>query len=231
MWSKITQAVLLGCGLLAAAGCVNVEYVGQSFPALDEAAPVVIYSPENPMPDKGFRAIGRAMVTLPDNRGAGDIRQELTALAREHGAEAVNVVSIQKIRLGMAAPESGRIRISNWNRDGRNAGGAYIYTNSFGEQAELAAPGKAIYEQQVKALLLVSDKRFEEMQKLYQAERAKLTAAPAAVPPAAQTAEQALDKAVKPLEVSPTAPAEAAAPAKQPVNVELSSDSNPAVAL
>ena len=232
MLRKIFKTVLASCGLLAAAGCINIEYVGQSFPPLPESTPVLIFSPESPAPEKGYRIIGRAIVTAPDNKGAGVMRPELAKLAREHGADAVNIVAYNRIRLGTAAPDSGRLQPNNWNKDGRNAGGAYIYTNSFGEPAELSKPGKAIYEQQFKVQLLVTDERFAQIEKLYKEERAKLDRLSAAPVPQASSAEQALDKSVKSVEVSPAAlPQPEKAPAKRPVNMELSSDRNPAVVL
>ena len=232
MLGKIVKTVLCSCGVMAAAGCINIEYVGQSFPPLPESEPVLIFSPESPAPEKGYRIIGRAIVTAPDNKGPGIIRPELANFAREHGADAVNIVAYNRILLGTAAPDSGRLQPNNWNRDGRNAGGAYIYTNSFGEPAELSKPGKAIYEQQFKVQLMVTDERFKQIEKLYKEERAKLEQLPAAPAPQASSAEQALDKSVRSVEVSPAVPLQPEkAPAKRPVNMELSSDSNPAVAL
>ena len=187
---------------LSAVGCMNVDYVGQSFPPLAEDSAVAVYSPSAPPPEN-MRAIGRVYLTAPQGTSVEEISDELVALAREKGAEAVNIVESKRVNIGSAAPGIGRGDTPSWNRDNRNAGGAYIYTNSFGDAVTMDAPTTPIIELQVKALLMVSSDRFDSVRALYQEERKKLEQAAEKLQPAAETAEDALDKSQVKVEVSP----------------------------
>lgn len=218
--------------LLVSAGCMNVEYVGQTLPSLPTSTSVKVFSPENPLP-AGYRSIGKVTLTAPPRTSGSDIRQRLIALAREKGAEAVNVVSSKRIQVGLIEPDAGPGRMPNWEQDPRNAGGRFIYSNSFGNPAALpTAKRQALYDVQVQALLMVTDSRFNAMQQLYREQRARLEAQerniagkPVVLPP-----DKALDKAVKPLEVSPV-PKKEPAPELKPVQLNLGSDKNPSVKL
>ena len=202
----IDNAVILMLLLLmmvTVTGCMNVDYVGQSFPPMPEDSAVAVYSPSVPPPEN-MRAIGRVYVTAPQGTSTNEISDELIELAREKGAEAVNIVESKRVNIGSAAPGLGRGSSPSWNRDNRNAGGAYIYSNSFGDVMTMEQPTAEIIETQVKALLLVSESRFEQIKALYQEERRKLEAAAAEhIPAPAATAEEALDKAA--VKIAPAA--------------------------
>lgn len=213
---KITAAVLLAT---SAWGCIDVEYVGQSFPALPDYAEVPIYDAKNPMPESSvYRPIGRVQLNANDDCTAGDIRAELEKTAREHGAEAVKIVRWGTRILGTTAPEGS----ANWqpsdNHTGYNLRGEYIYRNSFGSQpATLAKPAKTFHEIEVEALLLVSEKRFNEF------------APKKAGPPVADTGKTVMpDKKMsrdQALEIAPVAPQDSnKTPERQPVKMELSGD-------
>ena len=201
---------MLAFGLLLMYGCMSVEYVGQSFPALPENEPVKIYSPTAPFADSSWHVIGRVMITAPDGTTQEDVYEELTALAREHGAEAVNILDFKRVRIGTVSPESDQVHRVGWNRDGRNAGGAYIYSNYFGEVSTAALEGRRtnVTELQIKAVLLVSDAKFKDVQKLQKEQKR---------PPESEVPEkgeqttemttgEALDKSAKNINVSPVKP-------------------------
>ena len=200
---------MLASGLLLMYGCMNVEYVGQSLPELAENEPVKVYSPASQFKDEGYRAIGRVEIQAPDGTTQEDVADELTKLARKHGAEIVNILEIKRVRTGTvaAAPEVSRV---GWNRDGRNAGGAYIYSNYFGEVSTLEGRRSNVTELMIKAVLLVPEEKVRKIQEAASkklAERAKSEAVAEDKKSEAATAEEALDKAIKPVHASLLNPA------------------------
>ena len=224
-----------GMGMLLAvlvSGCMNVDYVGQTFPALPAGTPVIIYSPEAPMPQGIYRSIGRVTISAPQRSTSDDIRAELTDLALEHGAEAVNVVEFKRVQVGVES--YGSAGQPTWNNDDRNAGGGYIYSNSFGQRASIPGNTHPVFELRVKALLMVTNERFAEMQALYQKEHAQFEVEKTLAPEQELTADEALDKTVDNAVLPPaseikTAPEKQDAPA--PVNIDLSDDRRQPVAL
>ena len=222
-------AVLSAVGVLCS-GCVNVEYVGQSFPPLASDAPVTVFTPEAPMPSGEYRAIGRVLMTLPDGNGISDARQELINLAREHGAEAVNVVACKRIKVGMNAADNFNNWTPNWDHDDRNDGGAFIYSNSYGQLDSVSTQEREFYELQIKALLVVTNERFKAMEAVYREQRARLEAAVVAPAPdaVAVTPEQAMEQAVQPGTLSPvTERADSPSSERKPVQIELNDSRNP----
>ena len=220
---------LLAMGVLT--GCMSVEYVGQTFPALPATSAIEVFSPENPLPQTGYRAIGRVELTAPPRTNGDAIRQRLIEVAREKGAQALRVVSMKKIQVGFFDSDNNVDFMPNYDTDPRNAGGRFIYTNSFGEPADLPdAPRSPMYETVVKALLLVTDARFKEMEELYKKQREFLEAKERSLAAAPAVPEQALEKSVKPVAVSPV-PSEAPAPENKPVQLNLGDENKPAVQL
>ena len=159
----VVKKTMPALGLLLMYGCMNVEYVGQSFPALAENETVKVYSPNSPLDAEGYRVIGRVEIQAPDGTTQEDVVEELTGLARKHGAEVVNILEIKRVKIGTVAADPGVSRVG-WNRDGRNAGGAYIYSNYFGEVSTLEGRRTKVTELQIKAVLLVSDEKFRQIQ-------------------------------------------------------------------
>lgn len=156
-WTVLLPAVWL-------TGCVDLEYVGQTFPELPEDTEVAFFTPEIPVPEGEYHAIGRATVTAPGSTSNETLRDDLIESARDHGADAVQVVDFKRVKVGERSAVDGSTNPgpnAGWTQDARNAGGAYIYTNSFGETTELEKPKRAVYETTVKALFLVTNARFK----------------------------------------------------------------------
>lgn len=157
-------------------GCIDLSYTGQSFPPL-EGEPVAFYSEKASRPDNEYRAIGRILLTAPDGTRSEKLQERLIEAAREHGANAVEVVEFKRVQVGLsAAPE---VRQDNAIaqrafRDNRNAAGERIYLDSFGERASLVSPPRKVYEIQIKALLLVTNVRYNEYTAKYKAQLEKI---------------------------------------------------------
>lgn len=226
-WLTMTVCPAL---LLVFAGCISADYVGQSFPALPEDQPVMIFSREVPAPDNTYRAIGRVTLTAPDGSSQSPIREKLSEIARTHGAEAVEIVEFKRVETGVGASEPATAGMPDWSKDNRNAGGAFIYSNSFGEKASLSTPRK-FYEVQVKALLLVPNGKFNSMMELYRKRQAELEARfdQSKLEVKASSPEEALNKSVKTVESNPAIPVKTPVQEKKPTQIDLTDDrSNPA---
>lgn len=89
-WVLPVAAVLLT--LLA--GCISVDYIGQDFPPLPEDHAIVFFDTKNPPPAGEYQSIGRATVTVPRGYDNVQVREKLSDVAREHGASAVQFVSV-----------------------------------------------------------------------------------------------------------------------------------------
>ena len=222
----------LALGLLLMYGCMSVDYVGQSFPALTEKDSVKLYWSTAQVPEDTYQVIGRVMIDAPDGTTQSDVADELIELARKHGAEAVNILEYKRINIGKVAAVAEQPHRVGWNRDDRNSGGAYIYSNYFGKTTVLGGEYTKVTELKIKAVLLVSAEKVKAMQQLHKKEQKKAVTAAKGKSFKAQTAGEALDKSVKPLEVSPLKPFQAEPkPERQPSRVELSADHRPAVSL
>ena len=230
---KIFQCILLLAAAGVLSGCMSVDYVGQTFPALSAADSIEVFSPGNPMPASGYRVMGRAELVAPPRTRITDIRQRLIELAREKGAEAVNIVSFRKVQVGFWASDNGPGSMPDYYRDPRNEGGRFIYSNSFGDMVAGQSPApQPMYDSCVQAQLLVSDARFAAMEKLYRQQRERLGALEQKIAEKTEniSPDRILNQTVKPMEVTPGM-TQKTAPEPKPMQINLSNDKNPAVKL
>lgn len=227
---------LFSSGKLAAAlmaallgfGCVNVEYVGQSLPPLPEDEPVAIFTPDSKMPPDQYRPIGWAYLTAPEGRSKSTIFDALGEVAREHGADAVNIVSFKNVPIGNAAEDESFSGGPSWNNTGRTFGGEQIYFDSFGERADVAK-AETFTEQRVKALILVNVVRYEKMRAEYLKNNPPAVQdvpAAAAAPKSETVAEKTAADAQKSIKIKKQ-PVKGA----EPVRIKLSDDREQPAAL
>lgn len=92
--------------LLFAAGCVNVDYVGQTFEPIPENKPVEYFKDRGEIPPGKYRIIGRAVVTTTRRLDHYDIREILIDEARKRGADGVVLVHQKRVRRGVYDRES-----------------------------------------------------------------------------------------------------------------------------
>ena len=92
--------------LLFAAGCVNVDYVGQVFEPIPEGKPVEFFKERGEIQPGKYRIIGRAVVSTTRRLDHYDIREILIDEARKRGADAVVVVAQKRVRRGIYERES-----------------------------------------------------------------------------------------------------------------------------
>ena len=75
--------------LCFAAGCVNVDYVGQTFPPTPEGSPVLCFCSREEIQPGKYRIIGRGIFTTTRRLDKYDIQEILTDEGRKRGADAV----------------------------------------------------------------------------------------------------------------------------------------------
>lgn len=157
--------IMLWLLLLLGTGCVNVDYIGQQFEPVPEDHSIRLYSErETPAPGE-YQMIGRMTLTAPEDYTRIDLEEKLQEAAREHGSDAVQIVSLQKRLLGShyrqpaADAEAGDFRFSASSADG-----ARIGINSFGEPVSLeGGEYRNRYEIEIKALLLMEKSRYQQL--------------------------------------------------------------------
>jgi len=206
--------------LLMMAGCVDLNYVGQTFPPLPEGQAVALYTAEQPPPEGEYRSIGRATLTAPDGTEQEEILDKLTESAREHGADAVRIVEFKRVYLGDRYTPGGAVGELPRSRamGDRTADGSYIYTDSFGAPAASDQPPTAVYEISVKALYLVTNARFAQVMREY---RKELKAAETTARRPAGSMEAALENLPVSDETKVSPDQVRKEPVREPVTIEL----------
>ena len=75
-------AVLAAGISLVAAGCIDLEYIGQEFEPTPQSRPVALFQNRAEVPPGEYRIIGRATLTAPDGTLGYDIQEKLLDSAR-----------------------------------------------------------------------------------------------------------------------------------------------------
>ena len=168
---------LLFLVVLFAAGCINVDYVGQRLAPLPEGQLVVFFEERDTYDTARYQAIGRARVEAPDGTGILDIMEKLQDYARDCGASAIKIVSMGKVEVGqvrvaVAADET----LRDSGATGTAVGGERIYTDSFGESSSMPTNYEPKYEVVGDVIFLVEkeafDRAMEERRILRETEKA-----------------------------------------------------------
>ena len=117
MRSILCQCLVL---LLFAAGCVNVDYVGQTFEPIPEGKPVEYFGARKEVPPGKYRIIGRAVISASRKFDKYDIRELLIDEARKRGADAVVLIDSKKIKRGVyeREPDVAAVDISPASKSG-----------------------------------------------------------------------------------------------------------------
>ena len=151
--------------LLAGAGCVDVDYVGQRFEPPPEEEPIRIFGERETPPPGEYQTIGRLTLTAPENYTRIDLEDKLLDVARENGGDAVRIVSFEKRLLGAYYRQPRTDAAFAGNRTATTmADGTPVSINSFGEEVSLEGGSyKDRYEVELKALLLMAKPRYLEL--------------------------------------------------------------------
>jgi len=101
MKAILNKYLPLAAWLLFAAGCVNVDYVGQTFEPIPEGSPVEYFGSRADIQPGKYRIIGRGVVTTTRRLDHYDIREILIDEARKRGADAVVLVDQKRVMRGI----------------------------------------------------------------------------------------------------------------------------------
>ena len=158
---KLLTAIFL---LTLVAGCMNFDYVGQSFAPHSESVPVTFYENRAAIPRDTYRIIGRGILSGPENVDGYDIMAELRFQARKHGADAVCTVSTVKKQVGIfpaVGDDFSEPLSPGANRGNLSPSGTPWQTTSFGETPTLKSQEAKRYEFETKVIFLKKIDRFD----------------------------------------------------------------------
>lgn len=147
-------------------GCVNVDYVGQSFAPLPETEPVAYFSSRGDIPAGKYRIIGRGRLETTRRIDGYDLREILVDEARKHGADAVALVSRKRVKVGLYPQESNMLAgpsSYSANPYNLNPDGSQIEMDSFGAPAELQGEATFRSELHVRVLFLKDRETLETL--------------------------------------------------------------------
>ena len=116
------------------AGGVNIDYVGQKLSPLPEDQLVTFFSEKQSYPENEFALLGRAKVSAPDGTDILSIKEDLQDEARKIGADAVKIVSFNRVKVGtiQVSGSGSEPDAVAFGYTSRTVGGDQIYTDSFG---------------------------------------------------------------------------------------------------
>lgn len=95
------KSVCYGIGLmLLCVGCVNVTYVGTSYPPTKK---VVIYDNQKDVPKGEYTIMGHAIFSADEGFASSEISDKIKSEAESKGADAVVIVSMKRVMDGSQA--------------------------------------------------------------------------------------------------------------------------------
>lgn len=162
MTAKFSAAVAL---LLFICGCMEFEYSGREFAPLAPGESPAYFESRDKIPAGKYTVIGRAQIVAKERTDKEDIKLMFLDEAALRGADAVCVVKVSKIKIGLfesdgefAGPSSGSDRPFNLTPDGAPVQDSLDGTTTdrylTGEPAVLTSEHNTATRMLVKALFL-----------------------------------------------------------------------------
>ncbi|MEA4862551.1 MAG: hypothetical protein AB7F40_06185 [Victivallaceae bacterium] len=151
--------------LLFAAGCVDIDYVGQKLAPLPDDQLVTFFEEKVDYDPARYREIGRATVTAPDGTSMLDIKEDMQDKARAVGASAVKIISFSRVDTGVvymtSAAGNDTPQAADQANQSRAVGGNPVYTDSFGQTGTLTTTAEPRYEVVLHVLFLADAAKFD----------------------------------------------------------------------
>ncbi len=156
--------------LLALTGCIDIDYVGQTYEA-DPARQVLWYNSEMEVPPDTYKIVGRATASCGSDRTNDDVRYALLDEAARRGVDAIQVVKTQlKTVKSTSVNDSGFAQFGSNQRDSMRVG-VWTPYDSFGQPTSRNVRDVSVQRFEAQVLFLVKTKRYEEAMKKFEAER------------------------------------------------------------
>ena len=179
----ITLALMLFAGAVLA-GCMKFEYTGREFAPLSGVRMPKYFGKRDDLPPGMYEIIGRAKITAPGSCDREDIRIKLLEEAAGRGADAVCLVSISRIEVGLfesdgqfSGPSDYSINPYNLTPDG-----SPIRENMAGKTVELTAETNKAVKIVVRAFFLKDKKVLEKTVSEREKQLDKIIGKPSALP-------------------------------------------------
>ena len=150
--------------LMLLAGCVDVDYVGQTFDPIPEGSPVEYFNSRKEIQPGKYRIIGRAVITTWRRLDHYDIRELLTDEARKRGADAVALVGFKRIWRGVYERDAdvAAVDTSPASKSGNVKPGGEPLEVSFDRSEPIRGEHRARQELEMRVLFLKDKEALEE---------------------------------------------------------------------
>lgn len=179
--SFFSQCLLGMCALLCFSGCMRFEYTGREYAPLTDGKDPLFFTKRKDVPAGIYSIIGRATIVVPGSTDAEDVKLRLLEEAAARGANAVCIVSRQKITesfyedAGFSGPQSYNINPYNLKPDG-----ARIQVDLAGETVDPQKETRGMTKIVFKALFLKNKEEVEKLDAQRQKQLEKIISRPAA---------------------------------------------------
>lgn len=171
---KLFRKFFAAAVIALTAGCVNIDYVGQKLSPLPEDQLVTFFSEKQSYPENEFALLGRAKVSAPDGTDILSIKEDLQDEARKIGADAVKIVSFNRVKVGtiQVSGSGSEPDAVAFGYTSRTVGGDQIYTDSFGRTSAQPSKIEDKYEVIMQVQFLANRTKFDAAMMERAAERA-----------------------------------------------------------
>lgn len=171
---KLFRKFFAAAVITLTAGCVNIDYVGQKLSPLPEDQLVTFFSEKQSYPENEFALLGRAKVSAPDGTDILSIKEDLQDEARKIGADAVKIVSFNRVKVGtiQVSGSGSEPDAVAFGYTSRTVGGDQIYTDSFGRTSAQPSKVEDKYEVIMQVQFLANRTKFDTAMMERAAERA-----------------------------------------------------------
>lgn len=166
----IVKLAAVAISVMIAAGCINIDYVGQSYEP-DPRREIKWFNTAQEVPQDTYQIIGRATATCSSDRNQLDVREALLEEAASRGADAIQVVNSGLKTIKKAYLADGGLNEFGSNSNESRRDGAWVPYDSFGQEKTRRVREVEIQEFHANVYFLVYKERYQEAMELFQAER------------------------------------------------------------
>ena len=178
------RAALIISAVVPLSGCMNFEYTGREFAPLAGGQLPEYFGKRADLPPGVYSIIGRAKITTSASRDREEIRLRLLDEAAARGADAVCLVSVSKIEVGLYESDGHFSGPDNpdMNRYNLTPDGAPIQKDMAGKSVSLPDESRKAVKLVVRALFLKNKKELEKIISDREKQLDKIIEKPSALP-------------------------------------------------
>lgn len=172
---QIFKIIAVTLGLMILTGCINVDYVGQTYTKENPTEPILWFNDAVSVPPDIYQVVGRATVEASADYDQEQVREAILAEAEKRGADAVQVVSAESVEVRKnTVTDPGDASFGGRTRPNRNIDQWEPY-DSFGKPSSRNVRSGSIMEFHAKVLFLVKKERYEQAMREFAEERRSTT--------------------------------------------------------